>query len=120
MFFVVTSGQKEKKLQFNQMIMCKNCDRYGHIEIYKIYSYLSFFFIPLFKWNKRYYAKMQCCNAVCEISKELGIQIEKGVITSLDPSILHFTKQYQYKTCYQCGYTTSEDFDYCPKCGSKL
>ena len=45
MFFIITSGQKDKKLEFDQMILCKNCDRYGRLEIYKVYSYLSIFFI---------------------------------------------------------------------------
>ena len=120
MFLVITSGQKEKKLEFDQMILCKNCDRYGRLEVYKIYSHLSFFFIPLFQWNKRYFVKMECCHAVCEISAELGREIEKGNVTKLDPSLLHFERQSHYKVCHQCGYTTSEDFIYCPKCGYKL
>lgn len=24
------------------------------------------------------------------------------------------------KVCYNCGYTTTEDFEYCPKCGKKF
>lgn len=120
MFFIITSGQKDKKLEFDQMILCKNCDRYGRLEIYKVYSYLSIFFIPLFQWNKRYFAKMSCCNAVCELSLELGKQIEKGIVTSVDENILHFQKRSRILECGYCGYKTEEDFDYCPKCGNKL
>ena len=25
-----------------------------------------------------------------------------------------------YKKCRQCGYETTEDFDFCPKCGTRF
>ena len=25
-----------------------------------------------------------------------------------------------YKRCRQCGYETTEDFDFCPKCGTRF
>ena len=120
MFFIMTSGQKDKKLEFDQVVVCPNCGKYGHLNVYMVYSYFSLFFIPLFKWNKRYFAKMGCCNAVCELAQELGKQIEKEIVTSVDENILHFQKYNRILECRYCGYKTEEDFDYCPKCGKKL
>ena len=43
-----------------------------------IYTYFSFFFIPLFKWNRRYYVKMDCCEAVYELEPEVGKAVLRG------------------------------------------
>ena len=120
MFFIITSGQKEQKLDFEQIRLCKNCDRYGNMHVYMIYSYLSFFFIPILKWNKRYYAKMECCHAVCELDQQLGKQIQKGMVTSIDDALLHFVKYNDIKVCHYCGFETKEDYAFCPHCGNKM
>ena len=121
MFFIMGGGQGSKQLEYNQLTMCKNCQKYGQINVFTTYSYVSFFFIPLFKWNKRYFVKMNCCGAVSEISKELGKEIEKGNVTFINENELHFQNTYAVgKTCSNCGYSTTENFDFCPKCGRPL
>lgn len=121
MFFIGGITQKQELLQFNQIIECKNCNQYTQLKVFMVYTYFSFFFIPLFKWGKRYFVQTNCCNSVCELSKETGKAIEQGTITSLDVSSLHFMHtQNNRKVCNICGYTTNENFDYCPKCGNKL
>jgi len=121
MFFIMGISSKEKKLDFDQMEICSCCGRYGHIEVYMTYMYFSLFFIPLIKWNRRYFVRMTCCNAACEISSQLGKDIAEGKVKHIDLSDLHFTEgNSQYKRCSNCGYTTTEDFQYCPKCGARL
>lgn len=121
MFFIMGVGQDSKQLPFDQTIVCKCCQKYGHLHIFVSYSYFSFFFLPLFKWNKRYYAKMSCCNASCEISPELGREIERGNLTYINEDFLPFTASYHsWKSCRNCGFSTSEDFEYCPKCGNRF
>ena len=118
MFFIMGGGSNSKQLSFDQTVICKCCQKYGHIQVFVTYSYVSLFFIPLFKWNKRYFAKMSCCNSVSELSSELGREIEKGNITSLGEDFLNFHQAHNpWKCCSSCGYTTSEEFEFCPKCG---
>ena len=45
---------------------------YGRYQVFMTYMYFSFFFIPLFKWNRRFYVKMSCCGAVYELDPEKG------------------------------------------------
>ena len=51
MFFIMGVSQGQKKLNFDQLIVCGRCGRYGHLEVYMVYSYLSLFFIPVLKWD---------------------------------------------------------------------
>lgn len=121
MFFIMGSGQQQKQLNFDQTVICKCCGKYGHIQTFMTYSYLSLFFIPLLKWNRHYYVKMGCCGSTCEINSELGKEIERGNIVSLNIDSLHFQTQYSSgKQCRNCGFHTNEDFDFCPKCGCRF
>lgn len=119
MFFIGGIAQKQQFLDFNQVIECPNCKEYANLKIIMVYTYFSFFFIPLFKWGKRYFVQTTCCGSMCEIDKEMGSAIEKGTLTSIDTNTLHFYKN-SVKTCTRCGYQTSENFAYCPKCGNIL
>ena len=121
MFFIMGISDGEKQLSFDQTEICACCGKYGHICVYMTYTYFMFFFIPLFKWNKRYFVKMDCCGSTCELDPELGRAIAHGDVTYLDPSQLHFRNQTNgVKHCSYCGYTTTEDFQYCPKCGHEM
>lgn len=123
MFFIMGSGTGNKQLNFDQLIICKACGKYGHVKIIELYSYFSFFFIPIFKWNKRYIAHMSCCGESCEISAEIGREIAKGQRMEIPEEMLTFQNREKYsygKKCMQCGYGTTEDFEFCPKCGNRF
>lgn len=123
MFLIFGISQKEKRLVFDQLIVCKCCGKYGQADAFMTYTYFMFFFIPLFKWNKRYYIRMRCCGATTEIDKELGKAIEQGTVTEINFDKIRFAHQQenQIKHCNYCGFTSTEaDYEYCPKCGEKL
>ena len=115
MLFGIDSG--EDRLDFVQNVICSCCGSYGRISVYVVYSVLTLFFIPVFKFSKRYYATMSCCGASCDISKETGSAIEKGKISEVPPEELRFTGRGVRHHCAYCGYDTDEDFQFCPKCG---
>lgn len=121
MFFIMGISQKEKELEFNQVITCKCCKRYSNIQVYMTYTYFMLFFIPLFKWNKRYYVKNNCCGSVAELDNEIGRKIENGEPVTIDTDNLDYgLRKNNIKVCSVCGYTTDEDFIYCPKCSNKF
>ncbi|MBF4691558.1 zinc ribbon domain-containing protein [Fusibacter ferrireducens] len=121
MFFIIGISQKQKKIEFNQMSVCPCCGHYGRVEIMMMYSYLMFFFIPVFKWHRRYYAVMQCCGSSVEIDYEMGRAIESGSEIELDLDALMVQCHHKtIKRCSNCGFSTEEDFEYCPKCGTQL
>lgn len=121
MFFIFGISSGKKRLDFNQTMICPNCGHFGRLEVYMTYMYFSLFFIPLFKWGKRYLVKTSCCNGVCDIPNELGKRIEKGQTIEIDPKDLNFPFGHRvFKQCTNCGFSTSEEFEYCPKCGKPL
>ena len=121
MFFIMGISQKEQDLNFGHPMVCKCCGKYGRVDVFMTYTYFMFFFIPIFKWNKRYYASMNCCGAISELSPAVGQEIEKGNLRELKPDELNFGNcENQGKHCRNCGFVTTEDFQFCPKCGRPL
>lgn len=123
MFFIAGVSNKEVKLDFNQTIICSKCAKYGRYEVLMEYMYLSLFFIPVFKWNKKFYVVSTCCGSTYLLHKEAGERIYKGENVTLsedDLQIINQGKFYHSKRCANCGYETVEDFQYCPKCGSHM
>jgi DNA-directed RNA polymerase subunit RPC12/RpoP len=86
------------------------------------YMYFSLFFIPVFKWGRRYYLRSSCCNTVYELDPELGRRLQKGEAEDVGERELHAVNMgHTYgNRCPYCGYPASPEFEYCPKCGRKL
>ncbi len=126
MFFIMGITDGRKDFDFLQAILCNVCGRYGQYRVFMTYTVLSLFFIPCFKWNKHYYVQTSCCDTVYELDPEVGKRIARGENVEIRPEDLTCTgaRGYgsfrTYKTCTNCGYTTDEDFQFCPKCGREL
>ncbi|MBQ2309360.1 MAG: zinc ribbon domain-containing protein [Erysipelotrichales bacterium] len=120
MFLIMTVTEKSEQLDFHQVTECENCGRVGAVEVFMIYRCFCLFFLPVWKFDRRYYAKMNCCGAAREIPRETGEAIRRGEEVFLDPAMFRSLPVSHYKECPVCGYRTEEDFDYCPKCGNPL
>lgn len=122
MFFIIGINSDEKKLDFSQMVICSRCGKYGRYEVFMHYMVLSLFFIPLFKWNKKYFVRSKCCNSVYELPKELGQRIARGEKIEISEEDLIWLRggHKVSRHCGRCGFATDEEFEFCPKCGEKL
>ncbi|MBR4706718.1 MAG: zinc ribbon domain-containing protein [Pseudobutyrivibrio sp.] len=122
MFFIMGITDGRKDFDFTQTVICDNCGKYGRYQVFVLYTVLSLFFIPTFKWNKRYYVQMSCCGTVYELDSEIGKRIASGEDLQIKPEDLNKVSQGRgfVKRCNNCGYETSEDFDFCPKCGTRF
>ena len=121
MFFIIGADQREIKLDYNKLMTCEVCSSMGRYDVYMTFMVFTFFFIPLIRWNKKYYVKTSCCNSLYELNPEVGKMIEKGEnvdIRSEDLTLL--SEKHNFKKCFNCGYQTDQDFVYCPKCGNKF
>ena len=79
MFFIGGITQGTKELVYNAAAMiCGRCGRYGRYQVFMTYMCLSFFFIPIFKWGRKYYVKTSCCGTVYQLNEEVGKRIAAG------------------------------------------
>ena len=79
MFFVMGVYDRSKQLNcITDMSVCSECGRYCSYKIFVTYMCLSLFFIPVFKWGKRYYAVSSCCGKRRELDRETGRKAERG------------------------------------------
>lgn len=121
MFFVMGIEDGQQDLDFDQTMICPVCGRFGHLRVSMTYTCLSLFFLPVWKWGRRYRAVMSCCGAGCSLDPQLGHAIARRHISQLDPSDLEFSPPRKaVRRCRCCGYETAEAFDYCPKCGTRF
>lgn len=123
MFFIAGVSPKQRKLDFNQPVLCPECGKYGRHEIILEYNHLSLFFIPVLKWSKKYYVINTCCRSVYTIDTKLGDLIERGESIKLEETDLNLVHQGSAKTqklCSSCGFETDENFAYCPNCAAPL
>lgn len=124
MFFIFGISSGEKKLNFVQTMLCPTCGQFGRLELYMTYTFMSLFFIPVFRWNRSYYVKSTCCGSIYAITTDMGKRIQKGDMVNLSEQDLQLINKGYRKTeknhCPHCGYLTDQDFEYCPKCGNRL
>ena len=121
-FFGITNGRKD--LDFHQQMTCDLCGRMGQYRVFMTYMVLSIFFIPVFKWGRTYYVETSCCGSIYELRPETGRAIEYGERVTIHQEDLYLRQKGSNlrerkvsKICYNCGYETCEDFEFCPKCG---
>lgn len=121
MFFIFGISSKEEKFDFSQTSICKNCGSYGRLEAFMTYSYFSLFFIPVFKWNKKYYVRSTCCGSLYTVDEDLGKRIKRGDNVKIDDSDLNpVGGNRRARFCQNCKHRVEDEFEYCPKCGEKL
>lgn len=123
MFFIMGITQGRKDYSLNQVFICDQCGSYGRYQVFMTYMCLSLFFIPCFKWNKKYYVQSTCCQTVYSLDPAIGRQIVRGENIQIVPEhLVRVNAGYQSsaKKCHCCGFETREDFLYCPKCGNKF
>ncbi|HOK48776.1 MAG TPA: zinc ribbon domain-containing protein [Sedimentibacter sp.] len=124
MFFIAGINRKREQLDYYEPIMCSACTKYGRFEAYVEYSVLSLFFIPIFRFGKKYYARTTCCNSLYLITnKEKGLMMERGQghnVFLKDEDLMLIQKGFSGRTCPNCYNQVSQEHNYCPNCGTKL
>ncbi|WP_045164535.1 zinc ribbon domain-containing protein [Caldicellulosiruptor naganoensis] len=131
MFFIGIFGIEEKAKAIRQIDVeiCPFCTRKGTHTLFKVYNYFHFFFIPIFRWNTRYFIQTSCCSKIYIITNpELAHDLERGANISITLADVELFRDFQTTDhsgvgsdfCPNCGNRVSKNFLYCPYCGQKL
>ena len=122
MFFMIGITDARKELEYDRMVVCDACGAYGRYTVFMTCTVLSLFFIPCFKWNKRYFVQTTCCESLYELDAGIGAQIARGEDAVILPQHLKPVRlrNNPLRKCTNCGYTVEDHFEFCPKCGNKL
>lgn len=123
MFFMMGISDGQKRFDFVQTIICNICGGYGRYEVFMTYTVLSLFFIPVFRWNRQYFVRSTCCGTLYQLDPEVGRRIGRGEqvqILETDLTMCNRGSGKRYRRCARCGFSTGEDFDFCPKCGNRF
>lgn len=118
---------KQEEIKILNDVSCRNCDKGLGGKIIKTFNFLHLFFIPLFRWNEKYYIMCSGCNSVYEIPQDKAKRIEKGKdieITYWDLSPIktrYDNSNYSSESrCSYCGKVMEPNFKYCPYCSVKI
>lgn len=129
MFFIGVFGieNKDKEIKILNNISCKNCNKTITGKLIKNFDFFHFFFIPIFKWNEKYYVVCDQCKSVYIIPKDKGKTIEHGENVEISYWDLqemntkdYDNNYYEENICANCGKKVDPNFKYCPHCGVKI
>lgn len=93
------------------------CGRYSRLELMEEYMYFHFFFIPLFKWGRKYFVEARCCSRVFGVPKDyvedllIGDAVDIKRLMEVDVP---------YKVCSNCNNYVDSHYKYCPHCGKEF
>ncbi len=121
MFFIMGINTASKQIGNIPNLICPSCGAYTSMQITVLFEVLSLFFIPIFKWHRRYLATAYCCDSVFMIDPEEGKAFERGETETIDPDHMHKADNYFYaRTCPHCGAELSDGARFCSMCGKPL
>ncbi|MDI9419829.1 MAG: zinc ribbon domain-containing protein [Bacillota bacterium] len=122
MFFVGIFGiqNKTQHITSESAVICPVCERYGRYDIIKSYYYFHVFFVPVWRWNRRYYIQTHCCSRICELDQETGSNIEAGHSVVIEKEHIRCSDRTAAPACPNCSARLDPRFAYCPHCGSPL
>jgi len=115
MFFIIDIIPMVKILKTIQGT-CDTCQLTGEINLIKTYQCLRLFFIPIFKWQVKYYLK-HSCGGQTELTEEIALGLLYGSISIENIHMSHIKQNRMF--CEKCGKQLNAEFDYCPYCGNK-
>ncbi|MGI6161832.1 MAG: zinc ribbon domain-containing protein [Christensenellales bacterium] len=121
MFFIGVFGvnDKEKEIKRFDPSACPCCGRLSSCTLIESFRCFHIYFLPLFKWKKRYTLAFGCCGCAYEADPDYAAELKYS--DSVDISRL---KKLEYTSksgvCQSCGRQSEGNYAYCPYCGNRL
>ena len=123
MFFVGGAGNQSKDLGRRTVQQCPGCGSFLGLELIRTNGYIHLFFIPVFRYDVRYYLTCPSCGRTYELSREDGRALEQNPDLALPADRLIPTGNRpfsQTRFCPSCGAQTGPGDRFCRHCGHPL
>ena len=120
MFFIVgvTSGSAEIGMRGCGWFPC--CGVGGTAAVTGAFQQFTLFFLPLFRFGKRYFVSCPNCGAVYEIERDEGRRVARDPAAVIRPDAIRRVAGRAARFCPNCGAQVDPSCRYCPSCGTKL
>ena len=121
MFFLIgiTSGSATVGSRRCGRFPC--CGVYGSYAVVTCaYQQFTLFFIPLFRFGRRYFVSCPHCGTVFELERDEGRRVARDAGAEIDPERLHRIAAPRVRFCPNCGTNVGPESHFCPNCGTKL
>lgn len=124
MFFIVGIDSGSENIGLRKCTFFPCCNRYGTMAAVTCsYQVFTLFFIPLFRFGKRYFVTCPQCGTVYELSREEGRRIARDPGAEINPSQMYALRNFNNaygKTCPNCHAAVDPNAHFCSNCGTKL
>ena len=122
MFFfgIFGTGEDKKEIKVFTNVICPKCGVYTRARLVMYYRYFHFFFIPLFKFSRKYFATCPGCASVFSVPDWCGKRAAELGTFSVSPDQLTLIRRVSPERCPNCGAHTDSGDSFCRNCGHKL
>lgn len=80
-------GKKGKPIGYVGIDKCPNCKNYVHFSIYEYSNRINVYFVPVVKFNKKYYLVCPVCDAAYELTGDLKNYYFEEMYNSMDAEV---------------------------------
>jgi len=121
-FLLIGTKDTGGDVEYTKKLTCPCCGETAVPRVKMQCHSLTLFFIPVFKWKRRYFVQMPCCGSIYELDPEVGKGIDywghDNRIIPHDLTPVH--RRRTGRQCPKCGFQTNEDFTFCPMCATRF
>lgn len=119
LIFGFTGGSKDLGARRCRAFAC--CGGIGAMAaVVCTFQQFTLFFIPIFRFGKRYFVTCPNCGTVHEMTKAEGQRIERDYSAEISPDQLFAVPGAGRKLCPNCRCAIDPNARYCPNCGTRL
>ena len=124
MFFigVMGLGNRSEQLRGGIAADCSGCGKKVYLTLSVTYEYFHFFFIPVFKFHRQYYAVCSNCGSLFQVEESAAREVLSGRLNKLRPEQLTLLrgKNAASPVCPYCGTRNPAGSSFCNNCGRRL
>ena len=119
LIFGVTNGANDLGVHKCRFFLCCS-SREVMASVTCTFQQFTLFFIPLFRFGKRYFVSCPNCGTVYEMRSDEGKRMERDYAAEIDPDMLTIVQGATQKICPKCKCAVDPKCRYCPNCGTNL